>query len=210
MDANGWRSVSSKPCRGREPICSKKGSVTATTPTRVTAGTSCRWTSTTTAWRHCVTWSWDCRVRRGRVRRDECKGRRCGRPRSNKQRRFGPGNDISGKLRLSGGRCRIGNDWNPSLNTPAPRLPRLYTKLARLATATIHVAVVYELTSKSFFAKRRIFSANLTAVQTCPSVTTLLGIARAPTSVVRGRAQKNVRSRAQGMSRRARSLELSL
>ena len=38
------------------------------------------------------------------VRRDECKGRRPRRLRRNKQRRFGPGNDICGKLRLSGGR----------------------------------------------------------------------------------------------------------
>jgi hypothetical protein len=44
------------------------------------------------------------------------------------------------------------------------------------------------------FAKRAIPFANLPSLQSCPVVKTPLGISRAPTSVVRGRAQKNVRS----------------
>src|SRR5207237_262413 len=78
------------------------------------------------------------------------------------------------------------------------RRPRLHTNRANLARPTTDVTAVDELTSKSKFAKRAIFFANSTSLQSCPAVTTLLGISRAPTSVVRGRAQKNVRSRAQG------------
>src|SRR5258708_12516616 len=48
------------------------------------------------------------------------------------------------------------------------------------------------------FAKRAVSFANSLPLQSGPAVTTLLGISRTPTSVVRGRTQKNVRSRAQG------------
>jgi hypothetical protein len=50
----------------------------------------------------------------------------------------------------------------------------------------------------SKFAKRAIPFADLPSLQTCSAVTTLPGISRAPTSVVRVGAQKNVRCRAQG------------
>src|SRR5438128_1430468 len=43
---------------------------------------------------------------------------------------------------------------------------------------------------ESKFAKRAILFANSLSLQSGPSVTTLLGISRAPTSLVRGRAQK--------------------
>src|ERR1700719_3544131 len=70
------------------------------------------------------------------------------------------------------------------------RHPRLYTNPANMARSTTHVAVVHEVTSKSKFAKHAVFSANLPSLQSSPAVTTLLGISRAPTSLVRGRAQK--------------------
>ena len=66
---------------------------------------------------------------------------------------------------------------------------------------------------ESKFAKHAILFANSLSLQSGPAVTTLLGIARAPTSVVRGRAQKNVRSRAQGdvaSSEKSRILRLCL
>jgi hypothetical protein len=80
----------------------------------------------------------------------------------------------------------------------ARRHPRPCTNPANLARSTIHAAAVHPLTSKSKFARHAIVSANLPSVQSCPAVTTLLGISRAPTSVVRIRAQKNLRSRTQG------------
>jgi hypothetical protein len=87
-------------------------------------------------------------------------------------------------------------------------IPRLYTKLASLARSTIHITVAHELTSNSMFAKRAIPFANSPFLQSAPDVTTLLGISGAPTSVVRGRAQKkNVRSRAQEMSRLPKTLK---
>src|SRR5437667_9108938 len=69
-------------------------------------------------------------------------------------------------------------------------IPRPYTKFANSPTSTIHVTVAHELTSKSEFAKRATYFANSPSLQSCPSVTTVLGISRAPTSVVRVRAQK--------------------
>jgi hypothetical protein len=59
-----------------------------------------------------------------------------------------------------------------------------------MAKPTAHVIAIHELTSKSKFAKRAISFANLPSLQTCRAVTTLLGIARAPTSLGRVRAQK--------------------
>ena len=56
----------------------------------------------------------------------------------------------------------------------------------------------HDLYVESKFAKRAISVANLPSLQACSAVTTLRGISRAPTSVVRVRAQKNARSRAQG------------
>jgi hypothetical protein len=78
------------------------------------------------------------------------------------------------------------------------RHPRPYTNPANLAKPTTHATAVYELAPKSKFAKRAIGFANLLSLQTFPAVTTLLGISRAPTSVVRIRAQKKIRSRTQG------------
>ena len=74
--------------------------------------------------------------------------------------------------------------------------PRLYTDLASSPRSTIHIGVLHELTSKSMFASRAIFFANSRSLQNGRPVTTPLGLSRAPTSVVRVRAQKNVRSRA--------------
>ena len=65
-----------------------------------------------------------------------------------------------------------------------------HANLANLVTSTIHLTVVHELTSKSKFAKRAISFANLPSLQTCSALTTLPGISRAPTSLVRVRAQK--------------------
>jgi hypothetical protein len=78
--------------------------------------------------------------------------------------------------------------------------PRLSLQSCKLGRSTIYVAVAEGLTSKAIFAKRAIPFANSPSLQICPAATTLLGIALPPTSVVRGRAQENVRSRAQGKS----------
>jgi len=68
---------------------------------------------------------------------------------------------------------------------------RLHTNLANLVRPTIHVAAAHELTSKSEFAKRAVPFANLPSLQTCPAVAPFLTvtISRAPTSLVRSRAQ---------------------
>ena len=71
-----------------------------------------------------------------------------------------------------------------------PRPPRLYTKLASWARSTIHITVIHELTSNPSLQNASLAFANSPSLQSCLAIGPFLGIARAPTSVVRGRAQK--------------------
>jgi hypothetical protein len=117
-------------------------------------------------------------------------------------------------LRLAGGVCLCVQDEMQSISPQIDfhdnrrksplRHPRPYTNPANLAKPTTHVTSVNELTSKSKFAKHAILSANLPSMQTCPAVTTLLGISRAPTSVVRIRAQKK-----SALARRKHRIEIA-
>jgi hypothetical protein len=81
-----------------------------------------------------------------------------------------------------------------SLKTPPPAAH----KSCKLGESKSHVIAYHEFPSNPSLQSVRFFFATSPSLQSGPAVTTLLGIARAPTSVVRVRAQKNVRSRAQG------------
>jgi hypothetical protein len=70
-----------------------------------------------------------------------------------------------------------------------PVHPRLHPKLASLAKSTTHVAADHELTAKSIFAKRDIFSANLPSLQSCPDVSRGRFQARTDIACPRSRAK---------------------